>query len=372
MWPLASLRCNGKSERTMVSTRSQLGQRAAAHLHTGDCGHLALTYCWLSGLSPVLYALCACPFVRPARFYVIRGGRDISAESAVTGLWCSPSRCSARSTTVYRYMRSPIAQWQFLVRERNCKHLADEHLADEGDVRLNCRRGKSSKLPSNGMSKKTSTAIVDNTARRTWDKEEFAHTAAEKAAKHETEKDDSIAEAKRRRRWERDPLHQGLIVERSALKSREFDLDLTSRLGKTQVIGLNTPLSQQAGYYCSVCDCILRDSQSYLDHINGKWHNRALGMNMKPERATLLQVRERMAAMKEKKGQSKEEDYLPDGIDRRILEAEEEEEREREDRRERRRAKKRSKEDSEPEEDGGMDPDMQALMGFGGFGSSKK
>ena len=23
----------------------------------------------------------------------------------------------------------------------------------------------------------------------------------------------------------------------------------------------------QAGYYCQVCDCILRDSQSYLDHM---------------------------------------------------------------------------------------------------------
>lgn len=31
------------------------------------------------------------------------------------------------------------------------------------------------------------------------------------------------------------------------------------------------PLSQQAGYYCNVCDCVLRDSQSYLDHINGGW-----------------------------------------------------------------------------------------------------
>lgn len=44
---------------------------------------------------------------------------------------------------------------------------------------------------------------------------------------------------------ERDPLHQGLIVQRSHLKSREFQLDLTSRLGKTQVITLNTPLNQQ-------------------------------------------------------------------------------------------------------------------------------
>lgn len=47
----------------------------------------------------------------------------------------------------------------------------------------------------------------------------------------------------------------------------------------------------QAGYYCSVCDCILRDSASYLDHINGKYHNRALGMSMRVERSTPDQVR---------------------------------------------------------------------------------
>lgn len=57
-------------------------------------------------------------------------------------------------------------------------------------------------------------------------------------------------------------------------------------------MGLNTPLSQQAGYYCGVCDCVLRDSQSYLDHINGKYHNRALGMNMVVERSTVDQVRD--------------------------------------------------------------------------------
>lgn len=47
----------------------------------------------------------------------------------------------------------------------------------------------------------------------------------------------------------------------------------------------------QAGYYCSVCDCILRDSMSYLDHINGKYHNRALGMNMRVERSNADQAR---------------------------------------------------------------------------------
>lgn len=57
-----------------------------------------------------------------------------------------------------------------------------------------------------------------------------------------------------------------------------------------QVIGLNTPLSQQAGYFCSVCNCVLRDSQSYLDHVNGKYHQRALGMNMNVEKSSLEQV----------------------------------------------------------------------------------
>lgn len=46
----------------------------------------------------------------------------------------------------------------------------------------------------------------------------------------------------------------------------------------------------QAGYYCNVCDCILRDSATYLDHINGKWHQRALGMSMRVERSTAQDV----------------------------------------------------------------------------------
>lgn len=139
------------------------------------------------------------------------------------------------------------------------------------------------------MSDRKKAAGVDNTARRTWDKEEFA----EKAAKREAEAADDEESAyaiKKRKRLERDPLHQGLIVARSNLQKRDYEINLTERLNKTQVIGLNTPLNQQAGYYCSVCDCVLRDSQSYLDHINGKFHNRALGMSMRVEKSTVEQV----------------------------------------------------------------------------------
>jgi U4/U6.U5 tri-snRNP component SNU23 len=134
-------------------------------------------------------------------------------------------------------------------------------------------------------------AGVDNTARRVWDKEEFAEKAAKREAEAAAADDeDSALAIKKRKRLERDPLHQGLIVARSNLQKRDYAVNLSDRLGKTQVIGLNTPLNQQAGYYCSVCDCVLRDSQSYLDHINGKYHNRALGMSMKVEKSSVEQV----------------------------------------------------------------------------------
>lgn len=90
---------------------------------------------------------------------------------------------------------------------------------------------------------------------------------------------------------ERDPLHQGLIVERANLKARDRQIDLAANLNKTQVVSLTSSLSQQAGYYCSVCDCVLKDSVSYLDHINGKYHNRSLGMSMRVEQSTPDQVR---------------------------------------------------------------------------------
>ena len=58
------------------------------------------------------------------------------------------------------------------------------------------------------------------------------------------------------------------------------------------------PSGQMAGATCKVCDCALRDSANYLDHINGKKHNRMLGMSMRAERSTLGEVRARLEAHK--------------------------------------------------------------------------
>ncbi|KAF9619978.1 hypothetical protein IFM89_010594 [Coptis chinensis] len=182
---------------------------------------------------------------------------------------------------------------------------------------------------------------------------------------------------------------KGPPVQRKPLKHRDFEVDLESRLGKTQVVTPIAPLSQQedggppsisldvwasnalwlaesAGYYCSVCECVVKDSANYLDHINGKKHQRALGMSMRVERASLQQVQERFENLKKRKN---EVSFTEQDLDERILKQQQEEEERKQQRRERKKEKKKEK---AAEEEIEVDADVAALMGFGGFGSSKK
>jgi len=85
-----------------------------------------------------------------------------------------------------------------------------------------------------------------------------------------------------------------------------------------------------------------------------------------------LQVKNRLQQHKAQQAEARPDDYLPDGIDRRLAEREAEEERARQEKKERKREAKRGNKDGGDGDEDDMDPDMMALMGFGGFGSSKK
>ena len=86
--------------------------------------------------------------------------------------------------------------------------------------------------------------------------------------------------------------------ERAYLQSRTVDLGLDSKIGKRRLVTEATPVSQVGGFFCDVCQCTLRDSATYLDHINGKNHQRRLGFTLRIERSTADSVRDRLANLR--------------------------------------------------------------------------
>ena len=150
---------------------------------------------------------------------------------------------------------------------------------------------------------------------------------------------------------------------RDFLKPRDYKVGLESKLGKTVVISKATPTSQAGGFYCEVCDCVVKDSINYLDHINGKKHQRNLGMSMRIKRSTLQDVIARFEFHRNKK-EEKAKEY---DIEERLKEVKEEEERLKEYRKE----KKKKKRALEEEPAGEENDEMARIMGFKKFGSGK-
>lgn len=187
--------------------------------------------------------------------------------------------------------------------------------------------------------------------RKKWDRDEFERLAHERILEE--------YELEKKAKDKQPP------IRREYLKPRDYRVDLESKLGKTTVITKTTPASQAGGYYCNVCDCVVKDSINFLDHINGKKHQRNLGMSMRVERSTLDQVKKRFE-MNRKKLDEKKKEY---DFEQRMQELRDEEEKLKEYRRERRKERKRKCQDSRDDD---IDPEMAAIMGFSEFGSSKK
>lgn len=111
--------------------------------------------------------------------------------------------------------------------------------------------------------------------RRTWDKELYAAKARERLERGDNEDNETVKTTKQSLKEEfkaADKDADGPMgSQRAYLNSRQGKLDLESKVGKVQIVKpgeANT--SHGAGYWCEVCQCLQKDSVSYLDHINGK------------------------------------------------------------------------------------------------------
>lgn len=111
--------------------------------------------------------------------------------------------------------------------------------------------------------------------RRTWDKDQYAQKAKDRQEFGDDYVDGQkeVAQSKKTTKEEFKSAEEGAAgpigSERAFLKQRDHKLELDEKVGKIEIFNPNEDASK-AGFYCEVCKCLLKDSASYLDHINGK------------------------------------------------------------------------------------------------------
>ncbi|KAG6880204.1 hypothetical protein C0992_003868 [Termitomyces sp. T32_za158] len=213
---------------------------------------------------------------------------------------------------------------------------------------------------------------TDTDFRKKWDKEEYAERARKKDQDEKERMQENEERLKQGKKPRKGPRRDDLPKPTELMKQREGSLELEKNLGKTMVVqnpGGRGP--GQPGFYCEACNRTYKDSVGYLDHLNSRAHLRVLGQTTKIARSTLAQVQARIALLREKtKAATTAKAY---DFDQRLAELKAKEVALRE---QKKAAKKAEKEKARLEliKDTAMDQDdeMAQMMGFGGFGSTKK
>ncbi|KAG6885688.1 hypothetical protein C0993_011173 [Termitomyces sp. T159_Od127] len=213
---------------------------------------------------------------------------------------------------------------------------------------------------------------TDTDFRKKWDKEEYAERARKKDQDEKERMQENEERMKQGKKPRKGPRRDDLPKPTELMKQREGSLELEKNLGKTMVVqnpGGRGP--GQPGFYCEACNRTYKDSVGYLDHLNSRAHLRVLGQTTKIARSTLAQVQARIALLREKtKAATTAKAY---DFDQRLAELKAKEVALRE---QKKAAKKAEKEKARLEliKDTAMDQDddMAKMMGFGGFGSTKK
>lgn len=243
---------------------------------------------------------------------------------------------------------------------------------------------------------------VANVERRTWDVEAYEKKAAARKEQQQEDGDAAVSGRQKPSEAEKEEFKTAPSgaagpdgSQRAFLQARKGKVgDIDERVGATTIVSVedaatagstadNAVKKTGVGWHCSVCDCFLKDSLTYLDHINGRKHQRKLGYSMRVERSTESDLLTKLNELRQKNGESKEVEEI--SYEQLVQDKDEQEKRRKEERQRKRKERKKLQKDKEPEpepegqrgdeeeelneEDSeGLDPAMAAIMGFSGFG----
>ena len=138
---------------------------------------------------------------------------------------------------------------------------------------------------------------TDAMGRKIWDKDVYLEKAKQ-----------NIMFGPERIGRRKDPVIPLPSSQRTFLKRRSAELELDKNLGQMRTVTAHTIKPLQGGYWCSVCECLIKDSASYLEHVNGRRHNRNLGMNMKVEKIGVDRIKDKLKSMKKETEEAEVED----------------------------------------------------------------
>ncbi|KAJ2452687.1 U4/U6.U5 snRNP associated protein [Coemansia sp. RSA 2336] len=199
--------------------------------------------------------------------------------------------------------------------------------------------------------------------RKKWDIEAYAQKARDREEKLRA---DEQSEERRHKGQKSQTLP--MLENPELLEARKSVINLDKMVGKTQVIQATSAAAGQPGFYCKECDITVKDSLSFLDHINGRKHQHAINRIMKVRSETLEDVvkkLEELRRIKRRQQRIKEgnSDYSFYERVEMLRNAEQEKKRrQKEAKRKHRMAKQTADEETD---------EMAAMMGFSSFGSKK-
>eukprot|EP01017_Pseudomicrothorax_dubius_P008196 TRINITY_DN12670_c0_g1_i1.p2 TRINITY_DN12670_c0_g1~~TRINITY_DN12670_c0_g1_i1.p2 ORF type:complete len:206 (-),score=68.10 TRINITY_DN12670_c0_g1_i1:840-1457(-) len=117
-----------------------------------------------------------------------------------------------------------------------------------------------------------------------------------------------VVQAPADREEEQKDEEQEVHIVKGYLKPRTEKFNFNARIGTETVVTKNPELDEKLGFFCKTCNVLTKNSQAYVEHVNGRDHASRLGMTTKVERSTVEAVREKLNSLKKKPPMQKPEE----------------------------------------------------------------